>query len=134
VTKAQVELGTPQGMVPYNKFVKLVLEDERDLFLLHLTERGDHYISFDVYEVVSWDEDWVPGDIEPYLSGMIKWDGCSHINFGEIEDGARNGYMHLCGVHAWVNHCLLMRELWDYAKANIRRWDDNTAGCWSDDD
>lgn len=28
------------------------------------------------------------------LEGMVKWDGCSHYNFGE------DGYMHLCG---WNN-------------------------------
>lgn len=31
-------------------------------------------------------------DAERYIEGTVKWDGCSHFNFG---DGT--GYLHLCG-------------------------------------
>jgi len=31
-------------------------------------------------------------DAERYISGSVKWDGCSHFNFGDEE-----GYLHLCG-------------------------------------
>lgn len=31
-------------------------------------------------------------DAQPYLTGMIKWDGCSHFYFGN------EGYIHLCGL------------------------------------
>lgn len=32
-------------------------------------------------------------DAERYIDGMVKWDGCSHYNFGD-----ENGYLHLCGA------------------------------------
>lgn len=38
------------------------------------------------------------------LSGMVKWDGCSHINFG---DG--DGYMHLCGLGDYENLAELLK-------------------------
>lgn len=31
-------------------------------------------------------------DAERYIDGSVKWDGCTHINFGD-----ENGYLHLCG-------------------------------------
>lgn len=30
-------------------------------------------------------------DAEHYVKGSVKWDGCSHLNFGD------EGYLHLCG-------------------------------------
>src|SRR5690242_15475325 len=29
---------------------------------------------------------------ERYIDGTVKWDGCSHFNFGD-----NTGYLHLCG-------------------------------------
>jgi hypothetical protein len=39
---------------------------------------------------------------ERFVDGSVKWDGCSHYNFGD-----ENGYIHLCGAGnfnalAWV--------------------------------
>ena len=31
-------------------------------------------------------------DAERYVEGSVKWDGCSHVSFGD-----ENGYLHLCG-------------------------------------
>lgn len=33
-----------------------------------------------------------PHDAEHYIAGSVKWDGCSHLNFGDTR-----GYLHLCG-------------------------------------
>lgn len=31
------------------------------------------------------------------VAGWVKWDGCSHLIFGE----ERQGYLHLCGIEGW---------------------------------
>ena len=33
-------------------------------------------------------------DAERYISGSVKWDGCSHYYFGDV--GSEGGYVHLC--------------------------------------
>ena len=81
--------------------------------------------SFEVYEVNSWecDEDNTPSDTELYLTGFIKWDGCSHINFGELEDGKPDGYIHLCGGIHWRRHAEVMLKLWSMAPGKIKKFD-----------
>jgi hypothetical protein len=32
-----------------------------------------------------------------YVHGFIKWDGCSHLYFGDDD-----GYLHVCGSRNWV--------------------------------
>lgn len=39
-----------------------------------------------------------PHDAEPLVNGTVKWDGCSHVFFGEADN---SGYIHLCGREAW---------------------------------
>ncbi len=34
-----------------------------------------------------------PHEAARYVDGGVKWDGCSHYNFGD-----ENGYLHLCGL------------------------------------
>lgn len=106
--------------------MKEVLMAEDDGFPLFLVERmengyGDCAFNFVVYEVVSWDMDGKPGDIEKYMSGYIKWDGCSHVDFGE------GGYIHLCGKVCWERHAQIVLRLYDYAVARIPRYDPSVA-------
>ena len=109
----------------------LVIEEYGGNFLLKLTAQEPHFIEFDVYEIAAWsvdkktDEIEQPCEIELYLSGYIKWDGCSHIWFGEEEDGKHDGYLHLCGKHRWDKHIQLMQELFDFASKKIDGFDPN---------
>ena len=72
-----------------------------------------HGFDFELFEIVGWehgkdekklyerkgaiggDDFSLNGleDAQPYLTGMIKWDGCSHFYFGD------DGYLHLCGLN-----------------------------------
>lgn len=71
-------------------------------------EPQGHFVEFTAYEVLGVGEDdsqwyWRKGAVsstddtsnlseaEPYIKGSVKWDGCSHFNFGD------EGYLHLCG-------------------------------------
>ena len=44
-----------------------------------------------------------PGDVADIdeapaaVAGFVKWDGCSHLTFGDDGDG----YLHVCGIEYW---------------------------------
>lgn len=109
------------------KMIPLVIADKSPRFLLNITNPDTTVaMSFEVYEIVGWDyinED-VADDVELYLSGMIKWDGCSHLMFGKKdENGKTNGYLHLCGKEFFNHHIQLMKELFEYASKVIVKFD-----------
>jgi len=81
-------------------------------------------LEFVVNEIISWDEQNNGIEAERYLSGTIKWDGCSHIYFG---DGDNNGYIHLCGKIHFDNHMNLMKELFELASKEITKFDSEVA-------
>lgn len=39
---------------------------------------------------------------DPYLSGFVKWDGCSEFNLG---------HQHFCGPHLYAQHARLLRYI-----------------------
>ncbi len=45
------------------------------------------------------------GDADIYVSGNIKWDGCSEVTFDP--EG-----LHLCGRGCWQDHVALMAWIW----------------------
>ena len=94
--------------------------DELVTFFIDMTSMTPHVMSFVVYEVGSWDEKNEPIDVEMYLEGDIKWDGCSNVQFQE-------GYIHLCGVTNWKRHAEMMLAVIDYASKNIEKWDAEVA-------
>jgi hypothetical protein len=82
---------------------------------------------FKVYESRCYSatfEELEPDDIDLYVSGTIKWDGCSHVYFGTVDDKTGyDGYIHLCGAGCWEDHVKLMSYLWSKAPSNIAKWD-----------
>lgn len=49
-------------------------------------------------------------DAQPYLTGFIKWDGCSHFYFGD------EGYLHLCGFIRIQKLIVILQHLIKLAK------------------
>ena len=95
------------------------------IFLMKITDESEYYFSFEIYEVQGWEEEvpgsgefTIPFDLELYLAGSIKWDGCSNVWFGE-----EDGYLHLCGKHCFDNHIKLLQELWEFASKRIEKFD-----------
>jgi len=84
------------------------------IFIIYDIEQTPYCISFKVDDILTWDTtDTGVMDIaerQPYLKGSIKWDGCSHLWFGDVSQ--KDGYLHLCGVEDWMNHCILMKTLY----------------------
>ena len=52
---------------------------------------------------------------QPLITGFIKWDGCSHINFGN------EGYIHLCGGSDWIMLMEATRRIWQIALKRLPR-------------
>jgi hypothetical protein len=111
-----------------NEPTKLELIDEQGYvaFIATLTERSDHYVTFDIVEIGVWNMDNSPvlDRAEPYAQITIKWDGCSHVYFGGIKDisdprvpqpSERDAYLHICGPEHWKLHIRMME--WIYKEA-----------------
>ncbi len=97
------------------------------LFLIEIEKNLKYRMSFKVYEAVSWEiAEPVPIDVELYLHGTIKWDGCSHVWLGEDEENP-NGYLHLCGKEAWDNHVKVMNAVYSLAATSIINYDKKVA-------
>ena len=45
-------------------------------------------------------------DAEPYLTGFVKWDGCTELDQGQP---------HWCGPHGYVQHILLLQHIYQRA-------------------
>lgn len=108
----------------------LFYDNEFAQFLIKVTELKPHFINFEVYEVTSWktDEKSTPCDADLYVEGFIKWDGCSHVWFGEKEeDDSRDGYIHLCGKDSWLKHSKVMMKIYEYGADKIENYDKTVA-------
>jgi len=95
-------------------------------FLIEWRKIEDHYVELIVHEVTSWagDKD-EPCDYGKYVKAYIKWDGCSHLYFGEGEPA--DGYLHLCGKSYFDKHCNLLQALWDICSKKIKSFDHEVA-------
>ena len=90
-------------------------------FLIEWKKIEDHYAEFVLHEVTSWVGDDEPSAYEQYISGSIKWDGCSHFNFGN------DGYIHLCGKYYFDKHCKIMQAIWELCSQRIKGFDHEVA-------
>jgi hypothetical protein len=79
-------------------------------------------VDFKVYEIIANDDkpyyegiggcgadDKMTQDIEKaniYLTGKVKWDGCSHYYFGD------EGYMHLCGDNSIIELSKIIKKVY----------------------
>ncbi len=96
-----------------------VEDEDIKLFLIeHINKQEENpfQFSFRVYGNVCEEEGGsiVTEYLELYSHGNIRFDGCSHVWFGDSKE-APDGYVHLCGKVWWEAHCLLMKELWELA-------------------
>jgi len=108
----------------------LLCADGYTNFLIKIITTGNdlqYRMEFEVYEVCSWecDETNTVSETELYLTGTIKWDGCSHVWFGEKDkNGNTDGYLHLCGKTYWQRHSDLMMKIYELAEKTITGYDE----------
>jgi hypothetical protein len=120
----------PKFTAPGGKeFDVLLVKDNCPQFLIEWTDEDfEARASFKVHEITSWtqSEDLssefdIPSDFNEYLYGTIKWDGCSHIYFGD------SGYIHLCGKHFFDLHNEMLMRLWEVCSQKITHFDKEVA-------
>lgn len=58
-------------------------------------------------------------DSEAYISGSVKWDGCSNWNFDEQDRGVM---LHGCTKEDVVNLGLILGECWDWTESLCDHW------------
>lgn len=98
--------------------------EELDLHLV-VKKSSDHYVDYEVRALTLFDDgkgpafkfidkntldpttDFDRGDV--LVKGTIKWDGCSHNNFGD------KGYLHGCSRHDLTRFSTLFNRLFDIA-------------------
>ena len=106
-------------------------DGDYDRFIINIEENDytDTSMSFEVREVNCWPyEPDDPEYVEHYISGMINWDGCSHIYFGgKDENGSVDGYLHLCGKSFFKDHCDVMMAVYALAEKKITKYNKTVA-------
>lgn len=92
----------------------LVSENGEPLFLVEVEDNpdtNDFLMRFKVYKVTEMVLDEVH-KTELYMSGSIKFDGCSKFDF--------DGNLRLCGKHAYEAHKKAMDAIWGLASKKIK--------------
>lgn len=102
-----------ETLIESNGYVYFTIEWEGDDF--------EYSANFTVHKVASWTMEKEICDTEPYLEGLVKWDGCSHITFAE------DGYMHLCGKVAFDWHVAVMSGIWKKCSEKIVKFNHEVA-------
>lgn len=103
--------------------------DDQDVSHLVRFEPHQTHVDFEVYAAAQWGPEMRPefslrdGDGSRYttdpdeaerlLHGCIKWDGCSHVYFGESEGPCGEGYIHLCGQRCFLSLCKVLQAVWN---------------------
>lgn len=94
----------------------LIYEDKRPRFEVQY-DFGETHLQCEVFEINSWYQDNTYDDKDLYLKAWIKWDGCSHFNFGD-----EDGYLHLCGKHYIDEMDKVLQAVWKLASEKIPKF------------
>ena len=112
---------------------KFYINDEYGYPIFEVTVLGyedgkysDVSCEFKVRSISAWEADGsktpYEDEIEEYLNMTVKWDGCSHLYFGdEVEDGIYNSYHHFCGADSFKKHVRLLHTLYNKAYVYMGR-------------
>lgn len=95
-------------------------EEWKDIGIIATFQNNTYSVDFDCYEITgqgqdtngdfnvniyerkgatsSEDETKNINEAQTLFRGSVKWDGCSHVTFGDEE-----GYIHLCGKYNWLS-------------------------------
>jgi len=115
-----------------NREYRFVPDGETFGFLMRCTERTDHSANISVFEEAGRTETgamlydmynctMTASPADTYLKAFVKWDGCSHFNFGQ---GNNNGYIHLCGYDAIKKHAAIVDAVYRWAFELMERDED----------
>lgn len=94
-------------------------------YVVKVTKKESHFADFIVYEISGWDAtdgSYTIDETECVMKGTIKWDGCSHITFGDSDN-----YMHLCGKHHWDDFVTMIPQVYEFIKTQIPNYNKEVA-------
>ena len=123
---------------------KFYIKDENDYPIFEVTVlqyKDDKYsdvsCEFKVRSISAWEADGsktpYEDEIEEYLNMTVKWDGCSHLYFGdEVEDGIYNSYHHFCGADSFKKHVRLLHTLYNKAYVYMGREPYDKSDEWNE--
>jgi hypothetical protein len=102
----------------------LIKEGDYINYLIKCNPDKDYRLEFEVWQVNSWSMDNEPleYDQEIFVKGTIKWDGCSHIYFGD-----EDGYLHLCGHKYFEDMKKVLDAVWKKAEQEVTNFDKELA-------
>jgi hypothetical protein len=102
----------------------LIKEGDYINYLIKCNSDKDYRLEFEVWQVNSWTMDNKPleDDQEIFVKGTIKWDGCSHIYFGD-----EDGYLHLCGHKYFEDMKKVLDAVWKKAEQEITNFSKDVA-------
>jgi len=110
--------------------------DWEDINCVARIKKEEHSLEFWVYEVIGHSADNKGGftvknfekkgstssqddtsnldEAHPMFRGLIKWDACSHVNFGD-----EDGYIHLCGGRSWFTFMEAQKRIWQISMKEL---------------
>lgn len=92
--------------------IEFTILEYSNFILIFPDQDFEYSCDFEVYEIIT------PEEKELYLTGQIKWDGCSHVY-----PNPDLGGFHLCGKYYWEVHNELMKFIWDTCTKKIIKFD-----------
>jgi hypothetical protein len=90
--------------------------EERDKMQAYKNEAGEACIALSKIlsqkplNDITEDETENLDEAQTMVKGLIKWDACSHIYFGD-----KDGYLHLCGGRNWFCFQEAIKRIWEIA-------------------
>lgn len=102
----------------------LIKRDDYIEYYIETEPNKEFNLDFKVWQVNSWTMENEPcmDDLEMFIKGIIKWDGCSHIYFGD-----EDGYLHLCGNKYFEDVKKVLDAVWRKAENEITRFSKDVA-------
>jgi hypothetical protein len=102
---------------------EVLIEDTGTIqFYITFDAYRDASTTFKVEQVISWNLREEPIETEVYLTGSMKWDGCTNIDFGG------ESCLHLCGYWHFKKHYEVLEALMKRCSEVIIGFDKKQAG------
>lgn len=103
-----------QNNIIKNDTFALISRNGYPQFLIDVEDDVKYRMDFKLYEVGHWDGNKNPVQVELYMRGSIKWDGCADFRFGP--EDPPGGFIHLCSHGGLEDHCRVMNALFELAE------------------